>query len=79
LAALMNQKLAASGAKPLGELNPLLYRIATTSTLPGFRSISLGGNAITQASTTGYDMVTGLGTPNVENLLKNVLLARAVS
>lgn len=79
LAALMNQKLAAGGAKPLGELNPLLYRVAATSTLPGFRDISLGGNAITQASTTGYDMVTGLGTPNVENLLKNVLLARAVS
>ena len=79
LAALINQKLAAGGAKPLGELNPLLYRVATTATLPGFRNISQGGNAITQASTTGYDMVTGLGTPNVENLVKNVLLVRAVS
>ena len=77
LAALMNQKFAASGVKPLGDLNPLLYRVAEASTSPGFRDISLGGNAITPAGATGYDLVTGLGTPNVANLVKDILLDRA--
>ena len=76
LTALMNQKFTAGGAKPLGEFNPLLYRIAQGSALPGFRDISLGGNAINPGSAAGYDLVTGLGTPNVENLVKNILLAR---
>jgi kumamolisin len=76
LTALMNQKLLDSGAEPLGEFNPLLYRIAQGSALPGFRDISLGGNAVSPG-TAGYDVVTGLGTPNVENLVKNILLARA--
>jgi kumamolisin len=77
LTALMNQKLVASGSKPLGELNPLLYEVARTATLPGFQDISQGGNAIMPSSSTGYDMVTGLGTPNVANLVTNILLARA--
>jgi kumamolisin len=77
LTALMNQSFVASGAEPLGELNPLLYRIARGSALPGFRDISLGGNAINPGSAAGYDTVTGLGTPNIENLVKNILLARA--
>ena len=77
LTALMNQRFLALGTKPLGELNPLLYRVAKASALPGFRDISLGGNAITESSTLGYDMVTGLGSPNVENLVKNIILARA--
>ncbi len=77
LTALMNQKFVTGGAKPLGELNPLLYRIARGSALPGFRDINLGGNAINPGSAAGYDTATGLGTPNVENLVKNILLARA--
>ena len=77
LATLMNQKLEASGAKPLGDLNPLLYRIARSQKLPAFRDISFGGNAVDQSGTSGYDMVTGLGSPNVENLVKNILLLQA--
>jgi kumamolisin len=79
LTALMNHTFASGGAKPLGDLNPLLYRIAQSSALPGFRDISMGGNAVTRSSATGYDMVTGLGSPNVENLIKNILVARAGS
>lgn len=78
LAALMNHKLAARGARPLGELNPVLYRLPRSSIAPpGLRDINYGGNAISLSGTTGYDMVTGLGTPNVDNLVKNILLARA--
>ena len=78
LAALINNAFAASGAAPLGELNPVLYEVAKGSTAaPSFRNIQLGGNAITPGGRPGYDMVTGLGSPNVENLTKNILLARA--
>lgn len=77
-AALINSKFLATGAAPLGDLNPLLYRVAGSSTsTPGFRDVQLGGNAITPGGRPGYDMVTGLGSPNVENLAKNILLARA--
>ncbi len=78
LATLINDKLVDGGAAPLGDLNPLLYQLAKESVLPGFRHIGAGGNAISRSSQGGYDMVTGLGTPNVANLVKNVLLARGV-
>ncbi|MGI9126194.1 MAG: S53 family peptidase [Mycobacterium sp.] len=80
LSALMNQRLRARGAAPLGDLNPVLYRIArSTAVAPGLRDINLGGNAISISGTVGYDMVTGLGTPDVENLVRSVLVARANS
>ena len=79
LTALMNQRLLDNGSKPLGDLNPLLYKIAKTAILPAFHDITLGGNAIGQSNTNGYDMVTGLGSPNVENLVRDILLVRGVS
>lgn len=79
LAALINATLAAVGEPPLGEANPLLYQLARRSEVPGFRDIRLGGNAITPGGRAGYDMVTGLGSPNVENLVKAILLTRSVS
>lgn len=79
LAALMNQSLVRDGSKPLGNLNPLLYKVAKTAILPGFHDINLGGNAIMPSSTNGYDMVTGLGSPNIANLVRDIQLLRAVS
>jgi kumamolisin len=78
LAAVINQLLDAGGLVPLGDLNPLLYQVAKGSAVPGFRDIELGGNAISPGSS-GYDMVTGLGSPNIENLVKNILLVRSVA
>lgn len=78
LAAIINNMFGAAGAKPLGELNPLLYRVAQSATAPSFRDVRLGGNAVTPSGRAGYDMATGLGSPNVENLAKNILLARSV-
>ena len=78
-AAIINQMYADLGAAPLGELNPVLYQLARGAIAPSFRDIRLGGNAITPGGRPGYDMVTGLGTPNVENLAKNILLARSAS
>jgi kumamolisin len=34
--------------------------------------VTLGGNAVDNAGT-GYDLVTGLGTPNVDNLVHDLL------
>lgn len=77
IAAIMNNRLAAAGAPPLGNLNPVLYRVARKSPLPSFRDVRYGGNAVTPSGREGYDTVTGLGTPNVENLVKAILLARS--
>ena len=70
MAAVMNQYLIANGGRALGDLNPMLYRIAAGAPLPGFRDVALGGNAVANAGP-GYDMVTGLGTPDVDNLVRN--------
>jgi kumamolisin len=72
LTAVMNQWLLANGGHALGDINPLLYRVAAGANSPGFRDISLGGNAV-DVSTPGYDLVTGLGSPNVDALVKDFL------
>ncbi|MEW5810016.1 MAG: S53 family peptidase [Actinomycetota bacterium] len=71
LAAVMNDYLLATGGRPLGDLNPVLYRIAGGARLPAFRDVTLGGNAVDDAAP-GYDLVTGLGTPRVDNLVRDV-------
>ena len=68
----MNQWLLANGGHALGDLNPLLYRVAAGANSPGFRDVSLGGNAV-DVSTPGYDLVTGLGSPNVDALARDFL------
>jgi kumamolisin len=73
LAAVINEALGDSGIEPLGDLNPLLYRLAKGSAKPAFHDIQLGGNAVTRP-VSGYDMVTGLGSPDVENLMYDILL-----
>lgn len=78
LAAVINQFLDSQGLAPLGDFNPLLYQVAQGSAVPGFRDIELGGNAVSPGGT-GYDMVTGLGTPNAGNLVRNILLARTAA
>jgi kumamolisin len=75
LAAVINQFLTDERLAPLGDLNPALYEVAKGAAVPGFRDIELGGNAVSPGLT-GYDMVTGLGSPNVDNLVKNILLNR---
>jgi kumamolisin len=72
LTAVMNQWLVANGGHALGNVNPLFYRVAAGANRPGFRDVSLGGNAVDYA-TPGYDLVTGLGSPNVDNLVRDLL------
>jgi kumamolisin len=72
LTVLINEYLHAHGGQPVGDLNPLLYRVARGANLPGFRHVSLGGNAV-DLSQPGYDLVTGLGSPNVDYLARDLL------
>lgn len=72
-AAVMNQYLVDGGGSRLGDLNPLLYRVARGAGLPGFHDVVLGGNAVAKAGP-GYDLATGLGTPDVDNLARNILI-----
>ncbi len=41
--------------------------------MPAFRDVTLGGNAVADAGP-GYDLVTGLGTPDIDNLVRNLLI-----
>ena len=76
LTAVMDQYLKAHGGKSLGDLNPLLYRVAAGSRLPAYHDVVLGGNAVDNAGP-GYDLVTGLGTPDVNNLVQDLLVTEA--
>jgi kumamolisin len=78
LTAVMNQYLLANGGTLIGDINPLLYRIAQGAPRPAFRDITLGANAVDFAGP-GYDLVTGLGTPDVDNLVRNLRIAQKVS
>jgi kumamolisin len=73
LTAVMNQYMISNGGRLIGDLNPLLYRIAAGAPLPGFRDVTLGGNAVDTAGP-GYDLVSGLGTPDVDNLVRNLVV-----
>ncbi|CAN5365401.1 S53 family peptidase [soil metagenome] len=77
LTALMNQYLLENDGNLIGEINPLLYRIAQGAPRPAFRDVTLGGNAVDNAGP-GYDLVTGLGTPDIDNLVRNILIAQKV-
>ena len=72
LIALLNERMAAIGKKPVGFLNPWLY----ANTAAGvFNDIAQGNNDIDgslkkYAAGKGWDACTGLGTPDGTKLLK---------
>ena len=78
--ALINQQTAASGGSTnsVGFLNPALYALLNNTNYTScFHDITTGNNIGTGTAglyyaTTGYDLCTGLGTPNGTNLI-NVL------
>ncbi|MDR3659524.1 MAG: S53 family peptidase [Mycobacterium sp.] len=78
IAAVIDQWLLDNGGRLLGDLNPMLYRLHRAGTLPAFRDVTIGGNAVAMAGP-GYDSVTGLGTPDVENLARSLLLVQGTS
>jgi len=67
---------------PLGFINPGLYKLATSATYQqDFHDITAGDNSEPQAGVKGYsaaqgwDPVTGLGTPNAEKLIPDLIKA----
>lgn len=78
MAAVINENLTDRGARLLGDLNPLLYRLAQGARLPSFQDVVRGGNAVYNAGP-GYDLVTGLGTPNVDNLAKVLFVTQGLA
>ena len=65
IAAEINQARAAAGQGPIGLLNPVLYPLAGTG---AFNDVTSGSNGA-YAAGSGYDLCTGLGSPNVGNLI----------
>lgn len=64
--ALINEARHKAGKPPLGFLNPRLYPPAGSAS---FRDITSGSNGAFDAGP-GYDMVTGLGVPNVKQFIQ---------
>jgi len=67
--ALLNEARVKANKSPLPFLNPLLYPLANK---PSFRDIVSGSNGAYKAGK-GYDLVTGLGVPNLDHLLQELL------
>ena len=62
--ALVNQQLAANGSKTIGFINPTIYsQNVTSSYAADFHDITSGTSG-SYSAVTGYDLVTGWGSPN---------------
>ena len=73
--ALVNQQRVANGKSPIGFLNPYLYAYGTSSSYKtDFHDITSGKSG-SYSAVTGYDLVTGWGSPNGQGLL-NALVAQ---
>lgn len=68
ICALLNEARANAGKPSLPFLNPLLYPLLGTAC---FRDITSGSNGAFDAGP-GYDLVTGLGVPNIKALIQSL-------
>jgi len=76
--ALVNQQLASNGQGPIGFINPTIYAQNVTSAYAtDFHDITSGTSG-SYSATTGYDLVTGWGSPNGTGLI-NALAPTATS
>jgi len=66
--ALINSARAKANKPALGFLNPALYPRRATC----FRDIKVGSNGVYH-SKSGFDLVTGLGSPNLSALVQALL------
>ena len=72
--ALINQYMQAQGKKSLGQINPVLYGLYNGAhAYPPFHDITTGNNLFYSA-TTNYDMASGLGSPDVFNIARDLLI-----
>jgi len=81
--ALANQEAASKGLATLGFVDPAIYSIGKGSGyLAAFHDIATGNNSISSdpkqyAAVSGYDLVTGWGTPRGQATI-NALMNKAV-
>jgi kumamolisin len=74
--AIMDQYLKAHHDRQVGFFNPILFHLANSpEPYPPFHDITIGGNDFYLA-TPGYDMTTGLGSPDVFNLARDLAAGR---
>ncbi len=77
--ALINQQAAANGQPPAGFINPAVYELANESIYNSvFNDVTTGNNSSASSPNAffagpGYDLCTGLGTPNGTNLINALL------
>jgi sugar lactone lactonase YvrE len=70
--ALVNQQLTANGEPSIGFLNPAIYTQNVTSAYnTDFHDIT-NGTSGSYSAVTGYDLVTGWGSPNGQNLISTL-------
>jgi subtilase family serine protease len=73
--ALVNQQASARGLPPVGFINPALYTLAASPNYGAcFHDVTIGNNTWSGSpnsyyATNGYDLCTGLGTPNGTGLI----------
>jgi subtilase family serine protease len=71
--ALIEQYARQHGVAHLGFVDPMLYRIASTpQPNPPFHDVTVGSNRYYPA-TPGWDFATGLGSPDVYNLARDIV------
>ena len=80
LIAVANEISVKNGGKQLGYINPALYAIASNPAkyAADFHDVTTGNNQAVATipgfpATTGWDPVTGLGTPNAANLIPDLI------
>ncbi|PYU28538.1 MAG: hypothetical protein DMG31_19930 [Acidobacteria bacterium] len=79
IVALANQFSASKGKGPLGYINPALYKLAESSAYStDFHDMKSGNNQLAGTPVgfnagPGYDFATGWGTPNVANLVGDLV------
>jgi kumamolisin len=70
--ALIDEYLRGKGDTPVGFANPVLYQLARGQTAyPPFHQVTVGANDFYPAGP-GYNMVTGLGTPDVWDIARDL-------
>jgi subtilase family serine protease len=70
--ALINQYLQNQHVVPLGSANPTLYGVFhSPQAAPAYHDVT-GGNNLFYPATSGYDMASGIGSPDVANLAQDL-------
>ncbi len=79
IAAVYNQYAVAQGHPRLGYANPAFYTVANTGAYAGsFHDVTNGFDGVYEAAS-GYDLITGWGTPNVASLIPAMIAATAAN